>query len=162
MGGIVSRRTEVKHGNDHRIRTEHVEQTPNHPRTSNSSRPPLHPALTNSVAKNGHQKLVLNLHSPGTPTRSFPSVLRFTANPNIFSIPSFRDFALMSHTSQTPKDSNERAKYKYYCPLCMRHFEDILVTPCCSNYICLECSTGKYLITFYNSKAVSSHSYRLP
>ena len=36
--------------------------------------------------------------------------------------------------------------YKYYCPLCMLHFQSILKSKCCGNYICLFC-TKDYLQT---------------
>jgi hypothetical protein len=40
----------------------------------------------------------------------------------------------------------EAELYKYYCPLCMLHFQSILKSKCCSNYICLFC-TKDYLQT---------------
>ena len=34
----------------------------------------------------------------------------------------------------------EQAKqFPYYCPLCMEHYADVLVTQCCSNYTCVQC-----------------------
>jgi len=32
-------------------------------------------------------------------------------------------------------------QYPYYCPLCMEHFKDVLVSPCCGNYTCVQCCT---------------------
>ena len=31
------------------------------------------------------------------------------------------------------------AQFPYYCPLCMEHFKDVLVSPCCGNYTCVQC-----------------------
>lgn len=36
--------------------------------------------------------------------------------------------------------------YKYYCPLCMQFFTEILKSPCCGNYICVDCFKD-YLIS---------------
>ena len=33
----------------------------------------------------------------------------------------------------------ERALFKYYCPICLRYFNQILVSSCCNNYICRHC-----------------------
>lgn len=30
--------------------------------------------------------------------------------------------------------------FKYFCPLCMLHFQHILKSPCCRNYLCLTCT----------------------
>lgn len=32
--------------------------------------------------------------------------------------------------------------YKYYCPLCMSFFQNILKTQCCGNYTCVECTVS--------------------
>jgi hypothetical protein len=29
--------------------------------------------------------------------------------------------------------------YRYYCPICMAYYQDILKTNCCGNYVCLRC-----------------------
>ena len=36
-------------------------------------------------------------------------------------------------------DPVERKVYKYYCPICLRYFNTILVSSCCDNYICRFC-----------------------
>eukprot|EP01035_Chromulina_nebulosa_P008376 gene8376-11349_t len=38
----------------------------------------------------------------------------------------------------TPVGS-EALVFKYYCPLCMRFFKDIMKGDCCGNYVCIEC-----------------------
>jgi len=40
-------------------------------------------------------------------------------------------------------------KYQYYCPLCMRHFQETLVVSCCNNYICFQCT-----VEFLGSKLI--------
>jgi hypothetical protein len=37
------------------------------------------------------------------------------------------------------KDPMERKIFKYYCPICLRYFNAILVSTCCDNYICRFC-----------------------
>lgn len=32
-----------------------------------------------------------------------------------------------------------RDKHKYYCPICLRYFNHMLVSTCCDNYICRLC-----------------------
>mgnify|MGYP000152945795 CR=1 FL=1 len=32
-----------------------------------------------------------------------------------------------------------RNKFKYYCPICLRYFNHILISNCCNNYICRFC-----------------------
>jgi hypothetical protein len=46
--------------------------------------------------------------------------------------------------------------FPYYCPLCMEHFKDILVSPCCGNYACAQCSTD-YLATQTQSFAAGAN-----
>jgi len=36
-------------------------------------------------------------------------------------------------------DKVERKLFKYYCPICLRYFNTILVSTCCDNYICRFC-----------------------
>ena len=36
-------------------------------------------------------------------------------------------------------DPVERKTFKYYCPICLRYFNTILVSSCCDNYICRFC-----------------------
>ena len=42
----------------------------------------------------------------------------------------------------------EIEQFKYFCPLCMLYFRDVLTTSCCSNYVCygcaLQCVRGKH------------------
>ena len=33
----------------------------------------------------------------------------------------------------------ERQEFKYYCPICLRYFNQILISQCCNNYICRFC-----------------------
>lgn len=40
------------------------------------------------------------------------------------------------------------AEYKFFCPLCMLYFKEILATPCCEAYICATCHAD-----FVNSNA---------
>lgn len=34
---------------------------------------------------------------------------------------------------------DEATVFKYYCPLCMQYFKDIMKMKCCSNYMCAQC-----------------------
>jgi hypothetical protein len=34
---------------------------------------------------------------------------------------------------------DEAAIYKYYCPLCMQYFREIMKMKCCGNYLCISC-----------------------
>ena len=36
-------------------------------------------------------------------------------------------------------DPIERKTFKYYCPICLRYFNTLLVSSCCDNYICRFC-----------------------
>ena len=38
-----------------------------------------------------------------------------------------------------PTDKQQQQVYKYYCPICMRYFNNILVSSCCENYVCRHC-----------------------
>lgn len=42
----------------------------------------------------------------------------------------------LGHSEQ---EVNQRQVYKYYCPICLRYFNHILISDCCSNYICRFC-----------------------
>jgi hypothetical protein len=52
---------------------------------------------------------------------------------------------LSSNVPYTPKGS-EADIFKYYCPLCMLYFKNILKGSCCGNYICFTC-TKDYVAT---------------
>jgi hypothetical protein len=49
-----------------------------------------------------------------------------------------REFSLMASVPYTPVGDDVN-KYKYYCPICMNYFKDILRGQCCGNYTCLNC-----------------------
>lgn len=34
---------------------------------------------------------------------------------------------------------DEASVFKYYCPLCMQYFKDVMKMKCCGNYICAQC-----------------------
>lgn len=36
-------------------------------------------------------------------------------------------------------DPVERKIFKYYCPICLRYFNTLLLSSCCDNYICRFC-----------------------
>ena len=38
-----------------------------------------------------------------------------------------------------PTNVEEQEVFKYYCPVCLRYFNTILVSTCCQNYICRLC-----------------------
>lgn len=42
----------------------------------------------------------------------------------------------IDHTPKGP----ERESYKYFCPVCMLYFRDVLTTSCCRNYVCYSCA----------------------
>ena len=49
-----------------------------------------------------------------------------------------RQEALRSSVAYTPQGDDVNV-FKYYCPLCMSFFRDILKSTCCGNYICFPC-----------------------
>ena len=39
-----------------------------------------------------------------------------------------------------PHDNPEEKKiFKFYCPICLRYFNTVLISSCCDNYICRFC-----------------------
>lgn len=42
---------------------------------------------------------------------------------------------------ETPMGA-ERDVFKFYCPICMFYYKDILATACCKNYLCYTCAVG--------------------
>mmetsp|Transcript_20660 Transcript_20660/g.34594 ORF Transcript_20660/g.34594 Transcript_20660/m.34594 type:complete len:606 (-) Transcript_20660:598-2415(-) len=36
-------------------------------------------------------------------------------------------------------EGEEASVFKYYCPLCMQYFKEIMKSGCCGNYICVQC-----------------------
>lgn len=46
----------------------------------------------------------------------------------------FVDFIIPEHGKELG------AKYKFYCPICLRYFTHILLTTCCDNYLCHLCT----------------------
>ena len=57
------------------------------------------------------------------------------------------------------EDKVERKIYKYYCPICLRYFNTILVANCCDNYICRFCigAMAKKAKTDSNYRITCSH-----
>ena len=49
-----------------------------------------------------------------------------------------REENLYSKISYTPMGELTH-QYKYYCPVCMSYFMDIMRSQCCGNYTCVEC-----------------------
>eukprot|EP00347_Sterkiella_histriomuscorum_P001173 403373047 len=39
-----------------------------------------------------------------------------------------------------PQDRQLRHEFKYYCPVCLRYFKNILISSCCINYLCHFCA----------------------
>lgn len=48
-----------------------------------------------------------------------------------------------------------RDKFKYYCPICLRYFNHMLISSCCENYICRLC------IGWQAKKAKKDENYRI-
>ena len=42
-------------------------------------------------------------------------------------------------TGWSQEQVEERQMFKYYCPICLRYFNHILISNCCNNYICRHC-----------------------
>lgn len=40
---------------------------------------------------------------------------------------------------EQPEVREERYKFKYYCPICLRYFTHMLQSACCENYLCYFC-----------------------
>ena len=116
-------------------------------------RPPLHPTRnsppTNNNSNDGDQlspESSNNIHSSNNTPRSL-----IIGNISANSTPVSKDqLSLLSCINQTPV-GDEKSKFQYYCPLCMRHFQETLVVSCCNNYICFECT-----IDFLGSKSIEA------
>lgn len=39
-----------------------------------------------------------------------------------------------------PQERDLRYLFKYYCPICLRYFDSMLMSQCCYNYLCHYCS----------------------
>ncbi len=63
-----------------------------------------------------------------------------------------REINMRTSIPQTPY-GEQVAQYPYYCPLCMEHFKDILVSPCCGNYTCIQCC-----IDYLDMQGITSES----
>lgn len=57
--------------------------------------------------------------------------------------------------NQNEEDRQLRKEYKYYCPICLRYFNHILISDCCKNYICRLC------IGWQAKKAKRDEKYRI-
>lgn len=120
-----------------------------------SNRPPLHPTRsTSSPATSTPNNLYVdttnnNIGSSSSSSSSTPRVAVVTSSTN--STPMSKEqMSLLSFINQTPV-GDERSKFQYYCPLCMRHFQETLVVPCCNNYICFECT-----VEYLSSKSIEA------
>jgi hypothetical protein len=66
--------------------------------------------------------------------------------PNPILLTPRREDHLYNKISHTPIGDQQLSIYKYYCPLCMSFYQDILIcSSCCRHYICSECSAD-YLL----------------
>ena len=41
---------------------------------------------------------------------------------------------------EQPEEREERHKFKFYCPICLRYFTHMLQSACCQNYLCFLCA----------------------
>lgn len=55
----------------------------------------------------------------------------------------------------SPEDIANRDIFKYYCPICLRYFNHILISDCCQNYICRLC------IGWQAKKAKKDENYQI-
>ncbi len=132
--------------------TDYASSSFSHP-NGRHQRPPLHPTRNSPPAhdnNNDNNNLSVdtsnNINSSNSTPRS-----AVVANGSIHSTPVSKDqLSLQSCINQTPV-GDEKSKFQYYCPLCMRHFQETLVVSCCNNYICLECT-----IEFLGSKSIEA------
>ena len=46
----------------------------------------------------------------------------------------------IKYCDDQPEDRDERHKFKFYCPICLRYFTHMLQSGCCQNYLCLLCA----------------------
>ena len=47
--------------------------------------------------------------------------------------------SIMTRDYFPANDPVERKIFKYYCPICLRYFNTLLLSSCCDNYICRFC-----------------------
>ncbi len=38
-----------------------------------------------------------------------------------------------------PEEREEKYKFRFYCPICLRYFSSMLMSQCCFNYLCRLC-----------------------
>ena len=112
-------------------------------------RPPLHPTRHTPPSSSSSNNLSVdttnNISSSNNSTPRSAAVYNASSN----STPINKDqLSLLSCINQTPI-GDEKSKFQYYCPLCMRHFQETLVVPCCNNYICFQCT-----VEFLGSKSI--------
>jgi hypothetical protein len=58
-------------------------------------------------------------------------------------------------TGNNEADRKIRKDYKFYCPICLRYFNHILISDCCNNYICRFC------IGWQAKKAKKEENYKI-
>lgn len=39
-----------------------------------------------------------------------------------------------------PEDLEQQSTFRYCCPICLKYFNHVLISDCCANYICRECT----------------------
>lgn len=106
----------------------------NHPSAS-----PPSSSYTSTTINNPHNNSNLNNNQNNNPNPNENS--NNNNKENIFQsllLTPRREDSLYSKISYTPVGEQLQI-YKYYCPLCMSFFQDILKSSCCKNYICSEC-----------------------
>lgn len=42
--------------------------------------------------------------------------------------------------NERPANKEERAIYKYLCPICFRYYNETLECTACENYVCIPCA----------------------
>jgi hypothetical protein len=78
------------------------------------------------------------------PDRSAPAVEPSEVTPR-------RERAMQSGVPATPTGELINV-YRYYCPLCMFYYEDIMRSSCCGNYCCYTCT-----IDYLDKKGLKVH-----
>jgi len=76
----------------------------------------------------------------GSQTGSFRRPIQVdTSHPETRTITPVKALCKGIDYTETPMGA-EKETFKFYCPLCMFYYKDILGTACCKNYVCYTCA----------------------
>ena len=66
------------------------------------------------------------------------------------------------HVNEYPSFLDEQLTYRFCCPICLRYMNHVLISDCCANYLCRDCTENFLKRAIKEFDQDSKHETRCP